>query len=364
MSKIRISVVVPTYQRDYLLDVCISALVAQDYDPSLFEIVVVDDGDSPKTRALVERWSDATAAYRVSTEKRAYQSVPVTSSGTSDFAQSSVATPQELVLAHLPLIRYIPVTGERHSPAIARNLGWRAAQGTYVAFTDDDCIPNSDWLRRGVETLDLGYDGVTGQVDMPLSDHPTDYEINARGLMTSEFVTANCFYRKAILEAAGGFEERFEIAWREDTDLFFTAVALNARLIYVPDAIVLHPIRPQKWGVSLGQQRKNYYNALLYKKHPRLYREKFGYRPPLNYYSVLASLIGLAAGLVTHTPYLAAGSALTWVLLTLTFAGRRLRGTSHQPAHVGEMLITSAAIPLLALYWRMRGFLAFKSWQR
>lgn len=361
MSKILISVVVPTYKRDYLLDVCISALVAQDYDHSLFEIVVVDDGNDPKTRALVDRWSEATAAYRISAEKGMYQVVPVTSSA-DVYNSLPVVIEQEPVLSHLPLIRYIPVTGDRHSPANARNLGWRAAQGEYIAFTDDDCIPYSTWLRRGVETLDLGYDGVTGQVDMPLSDHPTDFEMNSRGLMTSEYVTANCFYRKPLLEAIGGFDERFEIAWREDTDLFFNALKENARLIYVPDVVVLHPIQPQKWGVCLGQQRKNYYNALLYKKHSQLYREKFGYRPPLRYYSALASLVGVAAGLALGLPQLAAGSALLWLLLTLTFAGQRLRGTSHRPAHVLEMLVTSALIPVLGLYWRWRGNIAFRVW--
>ena len=41
---------------------------------------------------------------------------------------------------------------------------------------------------------------------------------SARG----EFVTANCFYRRDVLEAVGGFDERFRAPWREDSDLFFT----------------------------------------------------------------------------------------------------------------------------------------------
>jgi len=362
MSKVRVSVVVPTYRREYLLDVCISALVAQDYDPSLFEIVVVDDSNDPKTRALVDRWAEATAAYRISAEKPTFQVIPVTSE-TDAYAQARMVIEQEPVLSHLPLIRYIPVTGERHSPAIARNLGWRAAKGAFIAFTDDDCIPYSDWLRHGVETLDRGYDGVTGQVEMPISDHPTDYEVNARGLMTSEYVTANCFYRKSLLEAIGGFDERFEIAWREDTDLFFHALEKNARLIYIPDAVVLHPIQPQKWGVSLWQQRKSYYDALLYKKHPRLYRDKFGLRSPWIYYGAIASLAGVIAGLAMQAPRVTNAAGLAWALLTLTFAGKRLLATSHKPAHVLEMLVTSAVIPVLSLYWRVRGNIAFRVWK-
>ena len=39
---------------------------------------------------------------------------------------------------------------------------------------------------------------------------------------------------------------------------------------------------------------------------------------------------------------------------------RRLRGTTRTPEHVAEMLLTSAAIPFLSLYWRMKGALRFR----
>jgi hypothetical protein len=41
--------------------------------------------------------------------------------------------------------------------------------------------------------------------------------------------------------------------------------------------------------------------------------------------------------------------------LTGAFMARRLRGTSRRPAHVAEMAVTSAVIPPLAVYWRLRG---------
>ena len=41
--------------------------------------------------------------------------------------------------------------------------------------------------------------------------------------------------------------------------------------------------------------------------------------------------------------------------LSARFCARRLRGTSHAPSHVAEMAVTSAVIPLLSVYWRLRG---------
>ena len=39
---------------------------------------------------------------------------------------------------------------------------------------------------------------------------------------------------------------------------------------------------------------------------------------------------------------------------------RRLRRTSRAPAHVVEMIVTSALIPFLSVYWRLRGALHFR----
>src|SRR4051812_39670363 len=105
---IRASVVVPTYRRPDLLDRCLSALVAQDFDPAACEVIVADDAAGDETRRQVEKWA-----------------------GASRFA-----------------LRYVAV-GPPHGPAAARNAGWRAARGEVVAFTDDDCVPDPGWLRAG-----------------------------------------------------------------------------------------------------------------------------------------------------------------------------------------------------------------------
>jgi len=318
----RASVVVPTFNRPDLLDRCLQALVCQEIGPGCFEVIVVDDAASESTCRQVECWT-----------RPAHQRGIV--------------------------VRYVPTRG-KCGPAAARNAGWHVARGEIIAFTDDDCIPQPGWLAAGLSVFTDGVAAVDGRLVMPLPAQPTDYEKNAAGLEVAEFVTANCFYRRDILEAVGGFDERFRAAWREDSDLFFRVLDLGQRIGYSPGAIVVHPVRPGGWGVSISQQRKSVYNALLYRKHPVRYRERVQASPPWRYYRIIAALAtALGAGMLGQKRT-ALAAAAAWVVMTGGFCAERLDGTSRAPAHIAEMLVTSAVIPPLAVYWRIRGAIRYR----
>lgn len=312
---LRISVVVPTYRRPDLLERCLTELTSQDLDRDSFEIVVADDGPGEKTRGVVDR-----------------------------FSRDGV--------------RYVPVE-DQHGPAAARNRAWQAARGEIIAFTDDDTLAAPDWLRRGSEAFRDGVAGVAGRIVVPLPKRPTDFERNMAGLERGEFVTANCFYRRDALEAVGGFDERFTAPWREDADLFFTLLERGYRLEWAPEAVVVHPLRPGSWGVSLRQQAQNAYDALLYKKHPDLYRKRIP-RAGWRYYVIAASAAVAVGATFLGTPHLAVIAAASWGLMTSRFLMQRLSGTSHAPTHVADMLVTSILIPPLAIFWRLRGALRYR----
>ena len=53
-------------------------------------------------------------------------------------------------------------------------------------------------------------------------------------------------------------------------------------------------------------------------------------------------------------------SAAIALVLIAALALRRLRPTSHKPADVVEMVVTSALIPFLSVYWRLRGAFHFR----
>lgn len=122
-------------------------------------------------------------------------------------------------------------------------------------------------------------------------------------------------------------------------------------------AVVFHPARPAPWGISLRQQRNNLYNALLYKKHPRLYRSRIQQQPPWRYYATVAALmVAVAATVVQWTPGIRFG-VLSWLGMTAWFCARRLHSTSHRPSHILEM-VTSALISPLAVFWRLQRSMA------
>jgi GT2 family glycosyltransferase len=319
---IDVSVVVPTHRRNDLLNRCLAALVAQDISPDRFEIIVADDGGSPDTRSFVETW------------------------------QSRARVP----------IHYIAVT-PRGGPARARNEGWRRAGGTIIAFTDDDCIPDPSWLRAAIAAMNSGADALSGRVVMPLPDRPTDYERDAAGLATAEFVTANCFCRRAALQAVGGFDERFTMAWREDSDLQFSLLTRGFCIHKAPGAVVVHPIRPARFGVSLWQQRKSVFNCLLRRKHPQLCRQRITGFPAI-YYPIVALLALSIIVLVRGQGMLAASTLIAWLGLVGWFCVKRLRGNSKSPRHIAEMALTSALIPVISFFWLIVGTLRYRVFAR
>jgi GT2 family glycosyltransferase len=321
-NDIRLSVVVPTCGRPDLLNRCLAALTEQTLDPSTYEIIVVDDRPSRRTEDIVGNWAARVANKGLD-------------------------------------VRYFPNFGT-HGPAAARNRGWQEACGDIIAFTDDDTVPDKEWLKQGADAFDGDVDVVWGRIEMPLSSQPTDYERDAQRLASAEFVTANCFCLKSVLQYLRGFDERFRYAWREDSDFYFRLLDSGAAVAHVPEALVVHPVRPAKWGVSITQQKKILFDALLYKKHPQWYREKIRATPRWDYYLIVVMLIVAVFAFVTGDEKSGVLAGCIWLFMTLRFCRQRLAGTAKTVAHVVEMIVTSVLIPPLAVFWRLVGALRFR----
>jgi glycosyltransferase involved in cell wall biosynthesis len=317
-ATIAVSVVVPTRGRLDLLDRSLDALTRQDYPASACEIIVVDDEPSRNTLQLVAGW-------RARTLDRGVRLVYIANDGA-------------------------------HGLAAARNRGWRAARAPVIAFTDDDTVPSPGWLTNGLAAFDADTDVLCGRIDTP-GPRPPDDEPADDGL---ELDAANCFCRRAILEALDGFDERFRDGWREDSDLHFRLLETGARIAPAPQALVVRPLRPAPWGASLLQLHKISFDALLYKKHPALYRKKIRRLPCWEDYAVVAALIAGIAGLAGSHEVLAVTGWGAWLVLTAMLCISRLRGSAASASHVADMLVTSALIPPLAVFWRMLGAIKYR----
>ncbi|MBX3620352.1 MAG: glycosyltransferase [Rhizobacter sp.] len=319
----RISVVITTRSRPQLLLRCLTAVLTQQFEPEAYEVIVVDDGHDDATRDLVHAVADGAP-----------------------------------LAAELRYLR--PLRGQ--GPAVARNVGWRAARSEIIAFTDDDSVPAPTWLAEGENALHTHRDWVAlcGRVSVPVRGEATDHARTTASLTTAEFVTVNAFVRHWALVRVNGFDERFASTGQEDADLQFRLMAQAGTVGRSSRAEVVHPVRAAPWGLSLVRQRDTYFDALLYKKHPQLYRQRLRRIPPWSYYAIVALAIASLLLPLLGEPIAARWCAAAMVALMLRLAARRLYDTSQSPSHVLEMLATSALIPFLSVYWRLRGAIHFR----
>lgn len=317
-----VSVVIPTFRRDDLLARCLQGVLTQDWPAEALQVCVVDDADSRTTEEVLGR----------------------------------------VALEH-PHHQVLLFSGGRRGPAAARNTGWRAATGDIIAFIDDDAFPaNEEWIRQGVAHL-IGSNApaVAGKVIVPIPDAPTDFQRNVHHLESADFLTCNAFVRRSSLDAVGGFDERFAVPFREDTDLQFRLETLGSCVSRAEGAVVIHPAPRGRFAESLRRQRYSMFNALLYQKHRARYREEIQPRPPLSYYAMTALALAGAYGLSRKSKAGWVALAL-WGVLDGAFFARRVRGAEHSPRHIADMALTSVLIPPLSIYWRLRGAAKFRVW--
>lgn len=275
------TVVVPTRDRHATLAACLASLAALRPPPGGFEVVVVDDGgDAALPPAAVERLD-------------------------------------------VRLVRRPRAGG----PGVARNLGARHARGRLLAFTDDDCRVEPDWLVALVAALGDAEDLAAGGTTLAgLPGNPwarasaavegAVYAHENRDPARARFLTPkNLLVPAAAFSAAGGFDPTFR--WSEDRDFCDRWLAGGRRLAYVPGARVQHD-RPHT-GAGFWRQHLEYGRGARRFHAARRRRGGPGLRPDPRFYArlvrrargprELALVVG--AQLATATGYLTSGRPVT-----------------------------------------------------
>ncbi len=214
--RMEFSIVIPTYNGKDRLWQCLKSILDQKYRKK-FEIIVIDDGSVDGTDAFMRT---------VAEEHRN--------------------------------IRYYRI---RHSgPGRARNRGILEARGRYIAFTDDDCSPEKDWLMKLEEAFArTGADAVGGTVLNP-TDRYVAWSSHllifctwfpyGKERFVNNIPTANIAYRK---ESIGSFRfnEELGTAGYEDSLFNLGLVKEGRRILFCPDIAVAH----RSWDYRLDLRK-------------------------------------------------------------------------------------------------------------
>lgn len=195
---------------------CLTGIVAITTRKSEFEVIIVDDG--------------------------------------SDSDPSNIAEQFESEL-NLTLIYQ-----ENHGPASARNTGAQQAQGDYLLFVDDDCIPSRNWLDcidshlRDGQDMAVGGNSSNGLTDsiysiahQMLMDYLYDY-YNSDPTHARFCPTNNLAVPRMAFLALGGFDASFRFAAGEDRDFTARWIRSGAHLVFTTDAPVYHRHSMNFWS--------------------------------------------------------------------------------------------------------------------
>lgn len=218
-----ISVVVCTYNRADLLEICLETLIRQDATPGSYEIIVVDNNSADSTREVTE-----------------------------SLAQRS------------PHLRY--VFEPKQGLSNARNCGAAAAQGEYIAYVDDECKIPPRWIAAAQALVAGHAPAIAGGPYAPWyrDPRPVWFKDSYAGIATDgaaagplgagKFVSGgNMLVRKDVLEALGGFDPAFgmsggKIGYGEETSLQLRLRAdrPDALIYFDPALLLYHVVRPEK----------------------------------------------------------------------------------------------------------------------
>jgi HAD superfamily hydrolase (TIGR01662 family) len=246
-------------------------------------------------------------------------------------------------------------------PAAARNAGWRATRTEWVAFLDDDVTVTESWRQQLAGDLrgqPARVAGVQGRIIVPEPPgrRPTDWERGTMGLAGARWITADMAYRRAALADAGGFDERFPRAFREDADLALRLLDDGWEL-RAGQRATIHPVRPASPWASVRAQAGNADDALMTALHGRGWRDRAGAsRGRIRRHALISAAVLAAAGLAAAgRPRAALGAAAATLAGTAEFAAARIAPGPRTPREVATMAATSLVIPEAACWHRLRG---------
>lgn len=209
MTNLKVSIIIPVYNEEQILSLCLDSLMKLNYPKELLEIIIIDNNSRDSSASIIKKYP---VKYMFEAQK---------------------------------------------GRSIARNTAIKAASGEIIAFTDADCIVGKQWLKslvRGFTAKNIGCCG--GRI---LSYKPAnwieqsfywlqknqykslEYSDSENYFTEPLFATCNLACRREVIDKIGLFDTTFEAG--EDTDFLWRANLAGFQLKHVRDAVVFHKHR-------------------------------------------------------------------------------------------------------------------------
>jgi len=178
------TVVIPTYQRASVIAAAVTSVLEQSLGD--FELIVVDDGSTDETAALLAAVDDGRLSV--------------------------------LAVAH-------------GGVSAARNAGIAVARGAYVAFLDSDDEADPEWLAGLASMLDTASPGLIRCAAMVIDEASGTMSVAMPGAGPARYPYGVCLpgtyaIARTILERAGGFDERLRFG--ENNELLVRVLAATS----------------------------------------------------------------------------------------------------------------------------------------
>lgn len=216
-----ISIIVCTYNRDYILKDCLESLLNQSVDKNMYEIIVVNNNSTDKTQEIAENYAKENANFRV-------------------------------------------VVESQQGLSYARNRGFREAKFDWVFYMDDDAKASPDMIQEALKMIsEYDYVVVSGAIKpwyrnsvKPkwLSDkfgESTFYDESIGRLRTGKLQGGCSLFLKRVLESIGGFPLHLgmagnKIAYGEETYVQNKLEEFGYKLGYNQDLYIEHLVPEYK----------------------------------------------------------------------------------------------------------------------
>ncbi|MFB1078181.1 glycosyltransferase [Photobacterium damselae] len=218
---LNVSIIIPTYRDWFRLSLCLDALVSQSYPCEKIQIIVVNNDPDNVREDIIKKFKNTNILFIDEIKAGSYA---------------------------------------------ARNTGLKYAVGDIVAFTDSDCIPDSEWLTNAVSFLEnnKNIDRIGGHIELFFKSKKRNlaeiYEA-CYAFRQEEFVekqnmaaTANMITYKKLFDHVGNFNDKLMSGG--DAEWGKRASLLEYKIAYCNNVIVRHPSRDSISGIFLKNRRE------------------------------------------------------------------------------------------------------------